>query len=202
MALLTNTTIKAWLNEEGSDSDTLFTELETRVTRWWEEQTGRHLDQEASVTRYPQKSGRPFVLALPEYITTGTPTVSVRDGAVSEDWEELDATAFEVVDDPVKNTSLIIKQDGIEWPKGAYLIKVVYTTGYSSGTLPGDIQGALLESCGVDYRNRPRVAGISSALEDDGDGDGKPLKLPQKTQAVLERWRAYRPLSGPIGINS
>lgn len=95
---------------------------------------------------------------LPQRAITLT-TVYVRASAASA-WEALDASAYELSSDKTR----LLRIDGIEFPDGDDLMKVVGTFGYEADEVPNDVRQLLLEMMNWAYRRGRKTFGEQQVL--------------------------------------
>lgn len=161
--MISSADLQAYLGGSFTAGDiTILTDLEERAVALVERATGRYYGASGSYTYYPEGTGDLSVWIPDEITAVGS--VSVR-GAVGEDWTVLDSTDYE------QSGKEFLRADGLAWPEGRRLIKIVATRGYATDAEPGPIRQLVLDLVNWQFR-----AGRKLTLEDVGSPDVAAVK--------------------------
>lgn len=175
--------LKAYLGGSFStDDDAILTDLEERAVALVERATGRFFGASGSKTYTLEGSGDTSVWVGDAI--TAVASVSIRD-TVGEDWTALTADDdYEWHKAETHTASRFVRCNGLTWPDGVALVRVIATRGYAADGEPPLIRGLVKDLVNWQYR-----AGRKLALEDVGSPD----------VAKVEGWtRAINLYRGPL----
>lgn len=131
--------------EDGTDADTVLTDLELWAVATVERATGRFFGASGSVTWLLDSSGGTAIY-LPDTVTA-VASVSYR-GYLHEDF-----TALTVTTEYVLNGNRILRVDGGSFPDGEALVQVVATRGYAAGDEPPEVRTLVKDLVNYQYRS-------------------------------------------------
>lgn len=161
--------LKAYLGGSFStDDDAILTDLEERAVALVERATGRFFGASGSKTYTLEGSGDTSVWVGDAI--TAVASVSIRD-QVGEDWTALTSDDYEWVLASAHSPSEFLRADGLSWPDGRALVKIVATRGYAGDDEPGPIRQLVMDLVNWQYR-----AGRKLTLEDVGSPDVAAVK--------------------------
>lgn len=174
--MISTADLRAYLGQiESTDADAiaLLTDLEARAVALVQRATGRFFGASETATYYLTGTGQESVF-VPDEITAVT-SVSWRS-VVGEDWTALTTDEYERVG------SQFFRADGVLWPEGRNLVKIVATRGYATDAEPGPIRQLVMDLVNWQYR-----AGRKLALEDSGSPDIRRVEGWDRTIALYRR---------------
>lgn len=150
--------LKAYLGGSFTTAEEgLLTDLEAWAVALVERATGRYFGASGSNTYTLEGPGDGSV-RVNDTLSAVT-SVSVRD-AVGDDWTALDSTDYE------RYGSEFLRADGLAWPEGRALVKIVATRGYATDAEPEPIRQLVKDLVAWQYR-----VGRKLSLEDLGSPD-------------------------------
>lgn len=161
------------IDSTDTDAIALLTDLEARAVALVERATGRYFGASGSTTYYLTGTGQESVF-VPDEISA-VASVSLRS-TIGEDWTVLTTAEYERVG------SQFFRADGLLWPEGRNLVKIVATRGYATGAEPGPIRQLVMDLVNWQYR-----AGRKLALEDAGSPDLRRVEGWDRTIALYRR---------------
>ena len=142
--------------------EAILTDLEERAVALVERATGRYFGASGSHTYTLEGTGDTSIWV--NDTLSAVTSVSIR-GEVGEDWTALESTDYE------QYGSEFMRANGLKWPDGRALVKIVATRGYATDAEPGPIRQLVLDLVNWQYR-----AGRKLALEDVGSPDVAAVK--------------------------
>lgn len=165
MSLVTLADYKSALGITGTDENTKITQYSLEI----DDRVKSYLGYDTEETEYSQElydgSGTNTLIPRNIPVTTIT-TLEVYEGLDSdgnEDWETWTQND-EYTRLIIRDGGMVIHIDGACFPEGEQNIRLTYTAGYDSDTLPQDIQAVCKELMILKYRNIDKeVMGKSSA---------------------------------------
>ena len=141
----------------GTAEATILSDIESRTVDLVQRATGRFFGASETYTFWLEGGGGTS-LFLPDDVSA-VASVSYRSSVIEE------LTVMESDDYELHGRELV-RVDGLEWPEGRALVKVVATRGYATDGEPGEIRQLVLDLVSWQYR-----AGRNLSLEDLGSPD-------------------------------
>lgn len=139
--------LRKWLDAD-SGSDEIIAAAEVSAVAIAERLTGRYLGPTQSVVFVLDGSGF-------ERVWLDDPPASVSEVAtratLASSWEVLEAGTYEVHD------RALVRIDGRVWPRGAHLIRVTCSRGFSEGGEPADIRQLVRDLVKILFRDGRKV---------------------------------------------
>jgi len=150
-ALVTLTELKRWLGSDETVDDAALQKLADDVSAAFEGAAGLFLQAPPSsaVEFILDGTGLAFVVVPVGKITELTKVESRKD--LIADWEELAVASCEIGGKSGLERE-VWRKDGESFPFGRRLVRITCKGGYT--TLPSYVRLAILERCGLSYRNR------------------------------------------------
>lgn len=164
--------------------DTLFATLITAVSRRFESFCNRTFEYNSAITEYYSGNGeRGYIYVKRPPIATVT---SIHDD-VDRDFDSttlVDADYYVVFDDRVE-----MKYSA--FTKGLKNIKIIYSGGYSTATLPADIRLAAMMQVAFVFKRRADLGLVGISGEGGSISVQSPMKLLPEVEATLQPYKLW-----------
>lgn len=187
--LTTSTAVKSYLDISASTWDTLLGNLITQCTEWIEGYCGgrRFVKPSSAVTEYydgdRDDDGR-TILFLKSYPIVSITSISYMSGAYNAPtWNLFDAASY-YLPDTTKN-----EVHFAELPVGRQNIKVIYTAGYESASLPNDLVLACIQLVARQFNKRKSQGVLNESVG--GASLGWSNELDIELRKTLNRYRSF-----------
>jgi len=154
MSLVTLADYKTALGVSGSTEDTKLSQYSGEIDARIKAFLGYDIEETEYTNEIYDGDGTSFLLPKHVPVTTFT-KLEVYEGLNSddsEDWEEWTVAADEYARLVLKDGGFIIFLDGNCFPDGDQNVRITYTAGYTSNTLPQDIYGVCKELMILKYK--------------------------------------------------
>ena len=113
------------------------------------------------------------------------------DSLLAEDWEEWTVAGGEYTRLIKQDNGFVIYMDGNVFPEGDQNVRITYTAGYDSNTLPQDIQGVCKELMILKYKgiDKGNLGQPSTSL---GMGSNSSINVELDEDKILKKIEHYR----------
>jgi hypothetical protein len=190
LALCTSAELKLYLDgmETPSKYDTLIDNIINSTSSRFEKFCDREFeDSESDVTEYHDGDGSiDFIVVRRPPITSITSLHDDPDRGYNAD--DLIAST----DYTYYSTSGIVKLDGVTFLEGIKNIKIVYQGGYTTSTIPDDLNMACIMQSAFIFKMREKIGLTSISGEGGSVSVYQPMKLLPEVNDVLSTYKIHR----------